>query len=219
MIYELYSSYELTTLVWDWFVDDWTFLQFNTWVICLLIMCIVLWWLSTGITHWVSIFTILTSSCCWICWVLFPSTSSRKVHQKHHSVWFSSLGHILASVWSTETKYLHFYIKTGVLMFTHLEHVLPVLVSSWLARNILEERFTLPVHVFTLPALLVPLQLSSTEVLQLALLSHLARDLAQDPLHHGQVLVAGVRVKHHGTDGQLEDDAAHAPDIAALVPA
>ena len=98
------------------------------------------------------------------------------------------------------------------------EHLIPVLILSKLVRDVSLERFALPPHMSASCALLVPLELAFAEILQLALLRHLGWYLAQDPLHHGQVLVAGVGVEHHAANGQLEDDAAHTPDIAALVP-
>ena len=65
----------------------------------------------------------------------------------------------------------------------------------------------------------VPVEPTSLEKAASGLLRHPRGDVAEDPLHHGQVLYAGVSVEHHEAHGELENDAADTPDVAGLIPA
>ena len=100
-----------------------------------------------------------------------------------------------------------------------MEHVQPVLVLPELPGDVALQRLHLLPHVAAVAAVLVPLQGTFREILQLRLLRHLGGDRPQDPLHHGEVLQTGVSVEHHESHGQLEDDAADAPDVTGLIPA
>ena len=100
-----------------------------------------------------------------------------------------------------------------------MEHVEPVLVVPLLPGDILVQQLALLPHMTSAAALLIPLQLPFREILQLRLLTHLGGEGPEDPLHHGQVLYAGVSVEHHEAHGELENDAADTPDVAGLIPA
>ena len=47
---------------------------------------------------------------------------------------------------------------------------------------------------------------------------HFGWNFPDNPFDHGKVLVATVRVEHHETQGQLEDNTTHWPDVTGLVP-
>ena len=99
-----------------------------------------------------------------------------------------------------------------------VEHLLPVLVAAAGSGDVAGQRLALAPHVAPARALLVPLELALGEVFELGPLRHLGGDRAEDALHHGEVLLAAVCVEHHEAHGQLEDDAAHRPHVALLVP-
>ena len=73
--------------------------------------------------------------------------------------------------------------------------------------------------MLSLLGLWVPVeQALAVEIRGTGLDRHLAGNIAEYPRHHGQVLLAAVRIKQHEAESQLKHDATNRPYITGMVP-
>lgn len=81
------------------------------------------------------------------------------------------------------------------------------------------EWFALLPYVSTRRRVLVKVQLPVIKIFCLCAFGHSVRDIAENALHHGQMLAVLVSLEESDAHVQLEENTANRPNIARLIPA